>query len=288
MDQEISIGEWSYSQTDSAATPTKDEDSMYFISDPLSIPPPPPSPTESYEQLIFSESVENSFVEPVGDSFLDQIATKSNSLKLIIEPKRMIKARDISSFTTLYHDGNILAWTRFTRSNGNCWMNGVRCDKWQYAIIPPMNKEHVCNKVIGLLNIIDQIPKSDIFLLEGTKKIFGSNSMTAKKVNHALQMNQMDTIITTLLFNPTKNRDTLLSNVYFLGPTLAGRLFGLFIGSETASAEPVIKSILKSKSDIEVNDDLRRAFWKSNPCTRECLGRSMLIGLTFIILGLRK
>lgn len=229
--------------------------------------------------------------------YTDKIKKNSRQLKLSLEPKRTkIYPQKINSFTAIHQDTVGVSWARFSRLDNSQWTDGVRINGWNLENAPLFNNEHVCSRVKQLSNIIDGIPMSDVYIMETSPKLSNfRQSMPSKAVSEIIQINQVNTILTTLLLS-RQPKESKQSNVYFLGPSLVGRLYGLYIGRETVSTQPMIRDILKMTQKqldidtftIDINNNVKQVFFNSFGISRECLGKSMLTGLTFLHLALEK
>lgn len=127
-------------------------------------------------------------------------------------------------------------------------------------------------------------------------------SIAPKRLADIVQMSQQCAIFAALLqYKSTHGTNTLEHpNVFFMGYNAVGRLYNLFVGHEPVSTQSIIKNIFQSNlpyiesseeldtPKIEIRDSIKNTYFKSYPVERECLGKSMLIGLTFTKLRLLK
>lgn len=224
-------------------------------------------------------------------TFSDNAGKKSKAIKLVLEP-RFTKYSSIRSFTSIYQDASTITYTQFS-SNGE-WANGIKIEAWNCFKVQSVgvrSLHQICDQVS---RIVDQIPASDIYIMDDhVKTQHFRKAITPKRISEIIQMNHQCAILFTLLQNRcSENRQP---NVFFMAYNIVGRVYDLFVGREPISTQSIIKSILQSSNKnleesllIEVAEDIKSTYNRSYPVERECLGKSMLIGLTFIRLGLLK
>lgn len=222
----------------------------------------------------------------------------SKSLKLVLEPK-FCKYSSIRSFTSLYQDATAITCTRF--STNSDWSD-IKIDAWNYYKVAALTgAKNLCQMCDQYSEIVEQLPASDIYIMDDhIKAQHFRKPILPKKLAEIVQVNQQCAILVALLHkrnaNESNDADSKQSNVYFMCYSTVGRLYNLFVGHEPVSNQSIIKSILNDNDrneaseslNIDVSKDIRNTYFKSYPVERECLGKSMLIGLTFIRLGLLK
>lgn len=230
--------------------------------------------------------------EQNGDRIYKKAST-GKAIRLVLEPK-LNKFTSIQSFTSIYQEADGIAIARFS---ANGWTNEVKIDAWTHyktATFGVRNLYQICEQ---LTVIVDQLPPSDIYIIDDhIKAQYFRKSVTSKKLNEIVQVNQQCAILVALLHKKRISNKNDGPNIFFMGYGAVGQLFNLLVGKEPISTQSTIKSILRGDfcSDtvepfnIDVSEEIKRAYHKTYPVERECLGRSMLIGLTFIRLKILK
>lgn len=230
----------------------------------------------------------------------DNASKKWKSCKLILEP-RLTKYSSINSFTSIYQDATGVTCTQFSPIQGE-WDNGVVIETWNHHRVDTIGAKHVFQLCDQLSQVVDKLPASDIYIMDDHIKLqHFRKAVTPKRLAEIVQMSQQFAILVTLLHNRKNRRDLMestQSNVFSMNYSTVARFYDLFVGREPISSENIIRNILLHTNKcpeesldslpIELNDDLKKIYLKSYRVEREYLGKSMLMGLTFIRLGLLK
>lgn len=217
-------------------------------------------------------------------------------IKLQMEPKLDWK---IESFTSIHQEANGISVARFSANNSD-W-NELKIDTWTQYKTETFGVKNLCQICEQLAIIVEQLPQSDIYICDDHIKAQRFHkSVTPKKLAGIVQINQQCGILMALLHKKGRiSNENDGSNVFFMGYQSVGQLFNLLVGNEPISTQSTIKNLLRGnfcsetlkpfKSfTIDVSDEIKHAYHKSYAAEREGLGRSMLIGLTFIHLGILK
>lgn len=227
----------------------------------------------------------------------DSSMKKWKSLKLILEP-RMTKYNSIHSFTSIYQDATGVACTQFSPISSQ-WDGGVKINTWNYHKLDTVGAKHVFQLCDQISHVVNQLPASDIYIMDDHIKLqHFRKAIAPKRIAEIVQMSQQLAILVTLLQNNNSHVEKKQPNVFSMNYSIVARLYDLFVGHEAISTENIIRNILynsnKSSEEsldslpIELNDNVKKTYFKSYPVERECLGKALLIGLTFIRLGLLK
>lgn len=264
----------------------------------------PKSMTDNGSFILYDEGAESHelpLYETISTStrpiytFSENLRKKSKIIKLVLEPK-FTKYSSIRSFTSIYQDASTITWTQF--STNSEWEHDIKIQFWNcYKVnsIGARSLHQICDQVS---RIVDQIPASDIYIMDDhIKAQHFRKAIMPKRVSEIIQINHQCAILFTLLQNRCIEKSQ--PNVFFMAYNIVGRVYDLFVGREPISTQSIIISILQSSNKsfdestdlsptIEVSEDIKNTYYKSYPVERECLGKSMLIGLTFIRLGLLK
>lgn len=254
--------------------------------------------------ILYDEGIPSMDLCPPAPKSMQQQSNSDNkkwkSLKLVLEP-RLTKYSSIHSFTSIYQDATGVTCTQFSPIKGE-WDTGVVIKSWNHHRVDTIGAKHVFQLCDQLSQVADKLPASDIYIMDDHIKLqHFRKAVTAKRLAEIVQMSQQFAILVTLLHNRKNTHDlteSAQSNVFSMNYSTVARFYDLFVGREPISSENVIRHILyntnKSPEEtpdslpIELNDDLKKIYFKSYPVERECLGKSMLMGLTFIRLGLLK
>lgn len=224
-------------------------------------------------------------------------------MKLAVEPKRIkIHSNKIYNFTSISQSLTGINWTRFSRNDPSGWKNGVCIDEgFILNALPGLTDDHLCLKIQKLAPIINGIPVSDAYVLETNPRLNSNalrNTLSSKATLELVQLSELNTILTTILTNRATTKLGTIENlnVHFIGSTMVGNFFGLRLRKETVATQPTVIEILKLQKSqmetdgfvIDVSKEWRDLFYKSWAANKEGLGKSLLIGLTFVHLGLQK
>lgn len=235
--------------------------------------------------------------------YTERIEKCCTKMKLAVEPKRhKILPNNIHTFTVIDQSLTGINWTQFSRYDASDWKKGVCInDGFIQDALPVLTDDHLCQKIQKLAPIINRIPVSDVYVLETNSKLNLNairNTLSSKATFEIVQLSQLNTILTTILTNRASTTFGTIDNlnVYFIGSTMVGKFFGLQLGKETVSTQPMVRDILMLQRDqmendgfvIDLSKEWRDLFFKSFAAKREGLGKSLLIGLTFVHLGLHK
>lgn len=232
-------------------------------------------------------------------TFLDKAGKTSKVIKLGLDPK-LCKHASIRSFTTIDLDATSITYTRFS-ANGE-WDNGFKIEAWNHYKIQLIGVKNLFQMHNKLSIFIEQLPESDIYILDDYVKLENfRKAVPPKRLSKIIEMNQQFAMLFTLLRNrkPCLSKEAKKPNVFFMTYNNVGRIYDLLVGREPVSTESTIKNILNNLNNnieesaassipIEVDENLKNTYFRSHPVKRESLGKTMLIGLTFIRLGLLK
>lgn len=222
-----------------------------------------------------------------------------HDIRLVLEPKKRDSFERINSFTTIYQEADAITAARFSTTNQ--WAKVVTMDAWTRYPTETFGLKNASQIYERLHEIVSQLPTSDIYIIDDHIKAQRFyKSVPPKIVAQIVQVNHQFAILVALLHKISKRQSKHDEpDVYFMGYRSVGRLFNLFVGNEPISTQSTVRSILNGDfSDktlrplqllkIDVDDALKQAYHKSRTTERECLGRSMLTGLTFIHLGIHR
>lgn len=284
-----------------ANDPANNLDNQIFIEHAEHVPAPDYFPNDFVESgnnfVIYDERIPPIDLTVQNDNRKyksDGNSKPGKPIKLVLEPKLDWKTTLIESFTSIHQEANGMAVARFSANNQN-W-GDIKIDAWTHyrtETFGVKNLRQICEQLAG---IVDQLPNSDVYIVDDHIQAQRFHkSVTPKKVAEIVRINQQCAILMALLHKkPTTSNNE--SNAFFMGYHAVGQLFNILVGNEPISTQSTIKQILHSDLGseklkplkIDINDEIKRAYQKFNAIEREYLGRSMLIGLTFIRLGMLK
>lgn len=266
------------------------------------------------DHLEYNESVPQSFVNSNENFILyedtgvhDILLEKGDKpgwsvekkIKCATDPKiSSQKLNSIKSFTSIYQDSTAITWAQITANSDGKWKNGVTISNWKYFSIPPSadGSDNICKLSKKIVHIINQMPETDIYVVENNVKANQfRKTITGKFISGVVQMNQINAILVTLLQSRNKCSDSEW-NVFLMGHTAMARLYNLYVGQEAVSTQSIIKKIFHANPEqldnhtkhddhdvsIEIDDTLKKVYFDAKNVDREFLGKSLLIGLTFI------
>lgn len=252
-------------------------------------------------------NVSEIFDSVLNEEEISKQSKKIKQIKLMCEPKLTAhKADTIKTFVSIHMDSNALTWTCFRLDRNKNGIASVRVTDWKYSK-SVFSKRSLWESLSHISNIIQTIPETDVYVIENQPTNFIRNNINVKLFKDILHISQAVSILVTFLLNRNPHQFTIDlnedSNVYLLGRTLMGRLYSLYIGTETVSTENLVKSLLDSKLNalidntitdskntnpipISFNESIYQRYNCAPNVEREFLGKSMLIGLAFLRLGL--
>lgn len=226
----------------------------------------------------------------------DSKSKAAKTIKLVLEPKINWQTTLIESFTSIHQETNGISVARFSANNHN-W-NDIKIDALTHYETKALDGKSKLGQMCEQLAVlVGELPNSDVFIVDDHIKAQRFHkSISPKKLAEIVHINQQCAVLMALLHK--KRISSNESNaVYFMGYQAVGQLFNLLVGNEPISTQSTIKNILHGDFSnktlkplesfkIDVNDEIKRTYHKSYAIQREYLGRSMLIGLTFIRLGI--
>lgn len=240
-------------------------------------------------------SMENSKATHINPSYSKTGMKNGRVLKLALQPK-LTEYSAIRSFTSIYQDATAVTCTRF--STNDDWLNDIHIDAWNYYKVQAIQGKNLWEILDQVVHLVDKIPSSDIYIMHDHNKAqHFRKPILPKKLSEIIQISQQCAIFAALLQNRnvTTSIEKKQPNVHFMCYSTVGRLYDLMVGYETISTQPTIKKFLRNPNEtlpesvkLNVNNEITNRYFKSHPVDREYLGKSMLIGLTFIRLGLLK
>jgi transcription elongation factor len=211
-----------------------------------------------------------------------------------------------------------ISWTKFRiiHDEDDSKVKCLIMEDWNNFEMGEDKKLSLTDFIQILLLINKKIPDGDVYILEALPNIAQVKQPGSPvQVNINVQKSQLVAMLGILLANRKNNVDMDLSDdeneelkrksfgqqkVFFLKNYLASKLFKVFIGNEKVSTESVVENILRYNyqegdslsgdttingvyvNNMDVSLELRQFYNDTNRITKEYLGQSLLLGLTFI------
>lgn len=255
----------------------------------------------NYEEKPFDESMTpQHFVQNASNTH-NAKNKAAKSLKLVLDP-HLTQIKSIRSFTAIHQCAEVISYTKLSVNVE--WASGVKVENWGLQKSPAVGSKFLCDMSERLSTIVDQLPESDIYIVDDHIKSQNYyRSLTPKMVSDIVAMNQQCAILVSLL-QQRKSKfcaETRDPNVVFMSYNIVAKLYNLLVGREIASTQPPVRTILNNKAEIhisknaneiigtfgiEMENSFKNTYFKSYPLAREQLGKSLLLGLTFVRLGL--
>lgn len=231
----------------------------------------------------------------VGAATLENLK-KTRNPKLSTFPRILQRqSQKIEAFVSIFMDLNGLTWVRF-RVDRSLKIPTIHvCQTYFHKTA--YDKMHLWDMLASLEEIVSQIPKCDVYIIENILQGSYRQKIGKKQVYDIVHLNQCVSMVVAMLTTRNAGQSyTTDPNVVFMGRDVMGRYFNLFVVNETTSTEIVVRQLLEKKipaingrmsnEDIRFEPNILRAFDKSSKVKREYLGKTLLIGLTYFRLNL--
>lgn len=245
------------------------------------------------------------FGEKILDKFYDSILGNKvkrveRKLASILTPKLSEDFRtNIENCVSLNIAVNSVSWSRIEIENERQF----KVTDWSY--LPIDNKKMQIHDLVELaLRVLKEIPQADVYLMENPVRAptIMSNASSAK-INVNVEKAQLTAMLSALLMS--RQPDTYpgcAPNLYFVKQFAAAKLFNTFVGNEKTSNNAVIMNLLGEDAsavgwmdilkDLQMNplnlpQAVKDSFFEMGAIEREFMGQALLIGLTFIKLGIQ-
>lgn len=193
------------------------------------------------------------------------------------------------SFTSIYLDASAIAYTKFNVANENDswnWNKGFSIEDWKYIKMDTQNANRIFSLYHRTRDALEQIPKSSIYIFDDhiLMQRFHKSVLPAK-VNEICRVNQQMAFLLAFL----EENDEHCPNVFSMSYNNTGKIYGLAMGSEISSNKNIMNKILNNVHfeehedlNFEISNDIKDKYYKQYQIEREALGRTMLLGLTFL------
>lgn len=171
---------------------------------------------------------------------------------------------------------------------------------------------HIAEFITSVLEIIERIPESDVYVFETPRVAHQGPQGTPATVNISVQMSQM-AAMTAMAMSQRQYVDQDQSNdesasssltsilkrpahVLFLRQFLSSRLFHTVVGMERISTATVVGSLMQDSmnlryklpsnrpiaGEITIGSELQQLYASGDGHCKEYLGQSLLMGLSFL------
>lgn len=252
------------------------------------------------------------FGEKILDKFYDSILGNKvkrveRKLASVVSPKLQDHFRTtIRNCVALNVAVNSISWTRIEIESDRQF----KVTDWSH--VPIDNKKFQTHELAELaLQVNRNIPEADVYLIENPARsptMMGNANAAAINVN--VEKAQLIAMLSALLMNRTEATESIVegvegsspTNLYFVKQFAAAKLFNTFVGNEKTSNNAVVMNLLGEdesaqgwmniltdlKMDpLNVSPEEKNRFFEMTAIEREFIGQSLLIGLTFIKLGVQ-
>lgn len=245
----------------------------------------------------FGEKILSKFYDSILGNKMKRIERRMAS---VVTPKLPDEVRSRTECVVALNVGvNSISWTRIGIESESQF----QVTDWEYE--PIDNKKYQLLELVQIaLQMSRRIPEADVYLMENPA--WGGASMmgnaNANKINVNVERSQMVAIFSAMLMNRNQfaELDENLSNVYFVKQFAAARLFNCYVGNEKISNIAVLMNLMGDDpatgwmdilSDLNIKqlnvpDVVRAKFHEFGRMEKESMGNALLVGLTFIKLGL--
>lgn len=246
------------------------------------------------------------FGEKILDKFYDSILGNKvkrveRRLASIVSPKLHDDFRmSIQTCVALNVAASSVSWSRIEIESDRQF----KVTEWKH--MPIDNKKFQTHELAELaLRMSKKIPTADVYLMENptrTPTMMGNQNANAINVN--VEKAQLIAMLSALLMsrNDSEVLESTPTNLYFVKQFAAAKLFNTFVGNEKTSNFAVVKSLLGDESSangwmsiledlkmdpLVVSEEVRNMFFELGAIEREFIGQSLLLGLTFIKMGVQ-
>lgn len=180
---------------------------------------------------------------------------------------------------------------------------------WSFNTIPE-KKLHISEFVQSVMEINERIPESDAYVFETPRVAHQGPQGTPATINISVQMSQMAAMTAMAMAQrqiaqdqiPPDNESATTSNaqhssqVLFMRQFLASRLFHTVVGMERISTATVVGSLMQDSANLKykqpqnrpiageivINSRLQQMYASGDGHSKEFLGQSLLMGLSFL------
>lgn len=244
------------------------------------------------------------FGEKILDKFYDSILGNKvkrveRRLASVVSPKLQEDFRiGIRNCLALNVAVNSISWSRVEIENDRQF----KVTDWQH--VPIDHKKFQTHELAELaLKVSRSVPEADVYLMENPARApTMMNNQNAINVN--VEKAQLIAMLSALLMNRTSTEmvEGAPTNLYFVKQFAAAKLFNTFVGNEKTSNNAVVMNLLGEDASalgwmnvltdlkmepLNVAEEVRAKFFDMGAVEREFIGQALLLGLTFIKLGVQ-
>lgn len=196
-------------------------------------------------------------------------------------------------------DVNHIAWTKICYVPNEKSREKYYIDDW-YCNLIDVDRPTISTILRILDKYMKSIPEADVYVIENLtnlRSIPGSEKMYQNLLT--AQFFAMFCVLISArkgipIYDQESGEEIDYHNMYYLKHNLTSRFYKYLIGDEQVSTEKIVESIFEYNapyrtvhdepklSSIDVPTRHIQYFKKSRPVTKEYLGNSMLVGLTFL------
>lgn len=207
-------------------------------------------------------------------------------MQSLIQPRFTLN-NNIRTFVSLHLDERTFSWTSFNLSQENNQQT-VNINQWKCENLHNQ-KQSVYDLLNDIEKIVNQIPKSDVYIIENPPQRARAG-LTTKQLSDSIFFNRRLMSIILMLKHHRSNESTtnisIAENFYFMEYNTMGRLYGLVIGNEIVSTQEKTLEILKLAANnyhdyVSIAPEQFETFKQLSRIDREVISKTMLIGLTF-------
>lgn len=246
------------------------------------------------------------FGEKILDKFYDSILGNKvkrveRRLASVVSPKLLDEFRTtIRTCCALNVSVNSISWSRIEIESDRQF----KITEWNH--FPIDHKKFQTHELAELaLKVSRSIPEADVYLMENPARApTMMSNVNATTINVNVEKAQLIAMLSALLMNRTTTEivEGFTTNLYFVKQFAAAKLFNTFVGNEKTSNNAVVMNLLGEDASalgwmniltdlkmepLIVADDVREQFFELGAVEREFIGQSLLLGLTFIKLGVQ-
>lgn len=246
------------------------------------------------------------FGEKILDKFYDSILGNKvkrveRRLASVVSPKLQDEFRtSIRTCLALNVAANCISWSRIEIETDRQF----KITEWSH--VPIDNKKFQTHELAELaLKVSRQIPEADVYLMENpTRAPTMMGNQNANAINVNVEKAQLIAMLSALLMNRSDSEivEGSATNLYFVKQFAAAKLFNTFVGNEKTSNNAVVMNLLGEDASalgwmniltdlkmepLLLSEGVRNQFFDMGSVEREFIGQSLLLGLTFIKLGVQ-
>lgn len=209
--------------------------------------------------------------------------------------------KNIRTIVAIQADLKYISWTKLSLGEDN---ESIVTEEWDnYQVGEEDKKLSLPDLIQIMININEKIPSADVYVFEAMQSLQAQKQPgNILQVNVNVQRAQLFAMMTSLMAarctnhsvdsvdSQSKDEKSKQQHIFLLKNFLPSRLYRILIGTERVATEHVINEIFQQNTmgnhEVHIPFEFKQLYKEETRISREYLGQSMIIGLTFFKLCL--